>query len=223
MTAWRLTPPDPPDAARVSYVLPSDLRFNALDGLSFPAIDIAPDGSALVIAANGRLLLRPLNAFDAVPIRGTDDQALHPVFSPSGDWIAYISARDRVVKRIPVGGGVAEEVFAVGDPGPGALFPWMSWATGEALIVAQADGVWQVSVAEGSTERLYGWPAETRGLLPRVIRGTQAVVYSSNGRVVVQAPEREPVALLEGVNARFLEPGHLIYELDGTLLGVTFD
>jgi hypothetical protein len=105
MTAWRLKPPDPPDAARVSYVLPSDLRFNALDGLSFPAIDIAPDGSALVIAANGRLLLRPLNAFDAVPIRGTDDQALHPVFSPrtqpSRRWPTPAACRDTHQDRFP--------------------------------------------------------------------------------------------------------------------------
>jgi len=223
VTAWRLKPSESAEVLRVSYVLPSDLEFNELAGpISFSAIDIAPDGSALVIAADGRLLLRSLDAFEAVPIRGTDDEAHHPVFSPSGEWIAYVSARDLAIKRIPVGGGVADEVFAPPRV-PGLGFQGMSWTTDEALIFAQADGVWRVSVADGAAERLYEWPPETRGLLPRVIDGSQAVVYSSNGRVVVQAPGREPAVLLEGVNARVLEPGRLIYELDGALLGITFD
>jgi hypothetical protein len=49
------------------------------------------------------------------------------------------------------------------------------------------------------------------------------VLYSSNGNVVVVAPGREATVLMEGENARFLAPEHLIYELDGLLLGVTFD
>src|SRR3954467_1678114 len=66
------------------------LTFDLADGQSFTGtnrhfINVSPDGQVIVYAANNRLYLRPLTAWDATAIPGTEDLGvLDAVFSPDG-------------------------------------------------------------------------------------------------------------------------------------------
>ena len=49
-----------------------------------------------------RLYLRPIDAFEATPIRGTDG-AMSPFFSPEGEWIGFFA--NGQLKKVNISGG----------------------------------------------------------------------------------------------------------------------
>jgi hypothetical protein len=240
--AWALKPA--PAAAqrigRFSYALPAGQSFTRVGR---HVVAISPDGSAVVYVAQQRLFLRRLDQFDAVPIRGTEEDPLDPVFSPDGQWIAYFApSGERVgtyhLRRVGVGGGAPLTLCAnLGIPFG------VSWADG--LIAfgqrSQTDSSIQtVSEAGGSSKSV---------LLLKAVDGSvdQPFLFSSGGRefvmfsflpglrgangftpeerqIAVQPLEGGPrVTITRGANARLIPGGPLVYVDDGTLLGISFD
>ena len=63
---WTLRPSSRQQNSRLTHVLPEDQSFSST---RHPMLAVAPDGSAVVYAANQRLFLRPIDDFEARPIR----------------------------------------------------------------------------------------------------------------------------------------------------------
>jgi serine/threonine-protein kinase len=73
--------------------------------LTTPALALSPDGAALVFKderQNGRLWIKRRGALDPTSIAGTE-RALAPVFSPDGEWVAFIA--DGRLKKVRAAGG----------------------------------------------------------------------------------------------------------------------
>jgi Tol biopolymer transport system component len=112
---------------------------------------LSPDARTLVYAARSadgtrRLWRRRLSDVSAEPIAGTES-AESPFFSPDGQQVAFFA--DGSLKRVPVGGGVAQTICtAVG------LFLHGSWGTGDLILFSADDegwvGVHKVPAAGGS-------------------------------------------------------------------------
>jgi len=76
--------------------------------LSYPGLALSPDGNTLVIgddALDASLWVQRRGQLDPVVIAETE-RATNPVFSPDGEWVAFISGDGRLRKVRPLVGGV---------------------------------------------------------------------------------------------------------------------
>jgi serine/threonine-protein kinase len=72
-----------------------------------PGMTLSPDGSLFVFKddrQNGRLWVKQRGELDPTPIEGTE-RAQNPVFSPDGEWIAYVA--DGRLKKVRASGGAS--------------------------------------------------------------------------------------------------------------------
>src|SRR5262245_11929687 len=79
---------------------------------------ISPDGKHIVLAArrgdHSQLYLRPIDRMGAAPISGTEG-ALHPFFSPDGQWVAFVAGSK--LKKVALSGGLPVVLFnAIENP-----------------------------------------------------------------------------------------------------------
>ena len=120
---------------RFSVVLPPDERLAKPGIQRTRALAISPSGSHIVYATNDRLYLRAMDRREAAPVAGTEAlQPASPFFSADGQWIGFYSRRDRELKKIAIGGGVAISI-ARAEPIMGA-----TWGADDMILFGQGPG-----------------------------------------------------------------------------------
>ena len=141
--AWYLKPSTPLKVTRFLFTPPDGQPFT---GFARRVIDISPDGTQIVYAANGRLYLRSMSDQDAKVIAGTEiyQTVTNPVFSPDGRSVAFHATSDQTLKRIAVTGGAAVTLCATSMPFG------LSWAQNGIVFSQGSQGIRLVS-AEGGT------------------------------------------------------------------------
>jgi serine/threonine protein kinase len=220
--------PSPPlPVSRFAIALPPD----QLPTLARPSVNISPDGARIVYVASGRLFVRALAETEAQAIAGVDG-ALHPVFSPDGQTLAFWS--DSTIKRVPASGGAPSTVCAMA-PAPSGMF----W-TGDSLFFALARaGIMKVPARGGKPEMLVPLrepEAQIHG--PQLLPDGRTLLFTvleranvaggdpwNAARIVSQSLETgERKTLIEGgSDGRYVPTGHIVYVLSGTLMAVPFD
>ena len=116
---------------------------------------LSPDGSRLVYSAvrdgTRRLYLRELDAFDAQPIKGTEN-GFGPFLSPDGASLAF--AADGRLKKLSLAGGLPQAFGAA----PG--FRGGAWRADGTVFFTPLEftGLWKASVAGGDTR---AWASPT--------------------------------------------------------------
>ena len=121
LAVWGWTRRGPEPAASWQYVTLGDSLEVTING---PSLALAPDGRSLVFkqeAQNGLLWIKRWDRLEPVPIPGTE-RASAPVFSPDGDWVAFLA--DGHLKKVRPGGGAAVTIadsVAGGGYGPAWL------------------------------------------------------------------------------------------------------
>jgi serine/threonine-protein kinase len=199
-----------------------------------PAVALSPDGSLLVYVSKkddtAQLYKRPINAFEAVLIPGTEGGE-GPFFSPDGKWIAFYV--DGKLKKVSLLGGnpqtICEAKFAQGG----------SWGTDDTIYFADTGkyGLMRVSAAGGDPEQLttalkvsgdefsehsHFWPhalPNGKQVFFTIFRNTQDL---SIAILDVETGEYESV-IDRGMSAKYLPSGHLLYAWAGDLIAVPFD
>jgi len=226
---WRLTPTraaDPRPVVRFS--LPSSPTVAPRGtGVGRHILTISPQGTHLVFWADNKLHLRTLDRLDAaVPIKGTEDSR-EPFFSADGRWIGF--QHQGQLKRIPLEGGAPISMGA-------AQNPWgVSWDTDGVIRYGQGpDGIWQVSPIGGAPKQVIAVGKGELAHGPQLLPGGDWILFTlrsashdswDQAQIVAQSPASgERVVLIEhGRDARYVPTGHLVYGLNGALLGVPFD
>jgi len=194
-------------------------------------IAISPDGRHISYRAGPptQLIVRATDHLDARPLEGTAD-ARNPFFSPNGQWIGFFDGA--TLKKVPVTSGPAITICPSGIP-RGA-----SWGDDGTIVFATQDtatGLLRVSAGGGEPTVL------TR---PDAAQGERDHVHPSllpDGRgilfAIVSLDPAEPVqvAVLDlktgkrktlirgGSQPEYVETGHLLYVVTGTLSAVRFD
>jgi len=196
---------------------------------------ITPDGSRLVYVGNNgtQLFVRALDTLEPVAVFTAAAASLHmPFVSPDGHWIGFVDTND--LKKIAMTGGPAVTLARVDGAPRGA-----TWAPNDSIIFATNNlttGIQRVDAAGGPTT-IVTRPDRARGesdhVWPEILPGGQAMLFSimaSTG-----GPDAAQVAVLDlktgthrvlvggGSDARYVASGHLIYQMAGTLWGVSFD
>jgi hypothetical protein len=204
-------------------------RF-ALDADGFGSnhgMALSADGSKLVYAADKegtrQLFLRARDQMSPVPIRDTKD-AVDPFFSPDGNWVGFFNGTE--LKKVSLYGGVSQPlckaIYRLGA----------SWGADGTIVFATSDspGLMSVSAFGGEPKVLtksefgpgtHRWPEFTpdgKHLLYTIFNGT------SNWQIAVLSLETKKTrVLVDGTDAHFAPPGHLIFARESTLWAVPFD
>jgi len=194
---------------------------------------ISPDGRGLVFrgvdsAGNAQLWLRPMDSVEARPIAGTEGarEDGRPMWSPDSRYIAFFVGGK--LKKVPVAGGPAQTICDVnGADG--------SWGTkGEILYdgetiaplmrVAAAGGIAKPEVSLDDLEGVIGlgWPE----FLPD---GEHFIYLAETSeeedKVMLRSLDSGEETLLTTSDSRvqYVEPGYLVYVLNGMLVAHPFD
>src|SRR5262245_41993660 len=223
---WMLRPSSrPPSVVRFSIALPAGQR---LSSSTHTNIAISPDGTRLVYAANSRLYLRSLSAFESVAVPGSEGKG-NPTnlpFSRDGRWIAFWS--DLISKRIAVDVGTPLPI--VPASAARTSFDWGS----EGIVFAQgAQGIHRIAVNGGTPQQLVTVKDEG-AFNPHLLPGGEAVLFTQTkvtgdarwdtAQIVLQALKSgERKTLVDGTVARYLPTGHLLYAVGGTVFAAPFD
>jgi eukaryotic-like serine/threonine-protein kinase len=247
LAVWMLKPSAPATAPHVTRALlavqPFDRRSPAPAGENRvpitrrdrTSIALSPDGRTLVLRALAdraeQLFVRPLDRLDWTPLAGTEG-AESPFFSPDGAWIGYRSGGE--LRKIPIAGGVSSVITRVPGAGTAPRIYGASWGSGDVVVFATAEGVWQVGAA-GGDPRQVSTPAKTeyRHSLPHVLPGGRAVLFTitkasfrwTDAQVVVRTLEtgEQKVLIENAADPRYVSSGHIIFLRSGTLMAAPFD
>jgi serine/threonine-protein kinase len=196
-------------------------------GIGRPTLSISPDGTNLIYVAevDGQTQLHK-KRFDAAlaeRIPGTDG-GFHPVFSPSGEWVAFFTS-DKLRKVLFTG---SEPVTLCEVPNPVGIY----WESEETLLVSVNEGeeIHRIDAASGATLLVNNVQGiENISVLP----GNEAILahMETNGinpdswsvGVYDLADESFRSVIDGGFSPRYVPTGHLVYVKGGNLMGVAFD
>jgi len=211
------------------YITLGDSIVVALEG---PNMSLSPDGASLVVRSslqNGLLWLKRKGALDPRPIPGTE-RPLSPVFSPDGEWVAFIS--DGRLKKVRVTGGPTVTLADTAGGGFGSV----AWLDDGTLIygVPRQNELRRVDAAGGTStvalrdSTLVGGGMGQPVALPRA-RGV-LFQYCGPGCAttdihVLDLRTGTQKLLLSGVvQAWYLSNGDLLFaRRDGVVLAAPFD
>jgi serine/threonine protein kinase/Tol biopolymer transport system component len=231
LPTWMSRSPEtpPPVVTRFPAILPQG------QSLSGPGSSVAlsADGSLLVYVVRKegqtQLFMRQLDELDAEAIPGTEG-GTGPFFSPDGHWIGFFA--DGKLKKVSLLGGAPQTLCDSRAP-EGA-----SWTSDDSIVFSPGgveSGLWRVSASGGQPEQLtrayrvidgryvgnYGWP--------QVLPGTDAILFSTDpevgGRIMVYDSRtgKHLTVIEQGIGARYIATGHIVYAREGDLWVVPFD
>ena len=227
--AWYLKPAPALRITRFQLTLPDGQPFT---GLARRVIDISPDGAQIVYAANGRLYIRSMSELDATVIPGTEiyQAVTNPIFSPDGRSVAFHATSDQTLKTIAVTGGAAITLCAAAMP------LGMSWGPDGIVFSQGSQGISRVSANRGTPpEVLVSVKDGEVSASPQMLPGGQYVLFAvargtapdrwDTADIVAQsvATGERKIIIQGGGDPRYVETGHLVYAVSGSVYGVPFD
>jgi len=194
---------------------------------------ISPDGRYLAfrgVDSNGdaQLWLRPMDSLEARPLAGTEGARgdARPIWSPDSRYIAFFVG-DKL-KKVPVAGGPAQTICdadgADGSWSVGGEIVYDGVATAPLMRVSAAGGIAkpEVSLEDLEDVSALGWPE----FLPD---GKQFIFLADqteeNTRVMIRSlgSDDERVLMTSDSRVQYVEPGYLVYVLNGMLVAQAFD
>jgi len=233
LTMWYMRPQSSETVTRFPITLGQGQIFTLV---ARRELAISPDGTQIAYVANQRLYLRSMSALEDKPVPGGESPGgaplTDPVFSPDGQWIAFHSSSDRLLKKVAVTGGAAIPICSL-DRAPFGV----SWST-DGIFFAQANkGILRVSPNGGKPELIVSIEPDETVHGPQMLPGGEAVLFTlvkgtpqsadqwDKAQIVVQPLKtgKRTVVLEGGTDGHYLPTGHLVYAYGTTLLVVPFD
>lgn len=192
---------------------------------AFVVICAADDGSPGAVT---NLFLRRLDEPEARKIPGTEG-GLAPFLSPDQRWVGFWA--DGRLRRVPIEGGVAQEICPV------ATFMGACWLDGGAIVFAgpEDSGLFRVEASGGIPEVLTRpdpGRAEYSHRLPSVLPDGRSILFTVTRSVHDPAPGTAILDLVsrtwrdilpDSADTRYIPTGHVIFARRGTLMAAPFD
>jgi len=199
-----------------------------------PAMALSPDGSLFVFKddrQNGRLWIKKRGELNPTPLSGTE-RAQNPVFSPDGEWVAYVA--DGHLKKVRASGGTSvtlADSVAGGFGGAAWLddgtLVYVSPSLQEMRRVSASGGPSTVALSSGQASLAGGGAG-----MPVALPGARGVLFqncaSSCVTMSIHALDlrtgKEKLLLDDVAQASYLPSGRLLYvRRDGVALMAPFD
>jgi len=232
-TAWVMRSGEPAAEAitRFAVTLPANQTFTAT---MFRIMALSPDGRRLAYVANNQLYVQGFDDWEASPVPGSENSDPRGiVFSPDGEWLAYLSLLRGQIMRLPITGGSPVPITVI--PAGGMAYG-LEWSSDDVLLFVNGKGIWRAR-ADGSDAELLvetepGESADAPQLLPgdRLLfalapRGASSSNRWDEASIVVQSLRsgERTIVWKGGGSPRYLPTGHLLYTSDGRVLAVPLE
>jgi serine/threonine-protein kinase len=230
-TAWMLQPTvRPPVVARFAFATEGPFTSVVQQTLA-----VSPDGTRVAYSATGHLRVRSIGELESRALTDENIIALNPLFAPDGESIVFAtqSATGPTLERIPVVGGPATTMAAF----PGIVnVSGMTWGRDGILIgSAVGGGIFRVPSAGGTAELIVSIAADETAHRPQMLPDGHTVLFTlaksagedrwDKAEIVAQSlPGASRRVLIKGAtDGRYVETGHLLYTVGGTVYAVPFD
>jgi eukaryotic-like serine/threonine-protein kinase len=221
MAAGRARPTEPPGALVATSVVVATPQWGQ-PGVHFA---VAPSGKTLVFAgaygSNTVLYRRHLDRVDPEPIVGTEGGS-DVFFSPDGRRLAFEKGSELWTASLD---GGTPQMLLPNQPLRGG-----TWGEGDRIVVGRVgSGLWMVSATGGEPRQLSVPKQGERHELPQMLPGGRAVLFTilasdKPSRAAVHLLESGETRLLfEGMGARFVRAGYVVFGLQDRLWAVAFD
>ncbi|HEY7409948.1 MAG TPA: protein kinase [Vicinamibacteria bacterium] len=227
--AWRLARPRPAPP-RPALRLSLSLDPPALVAGSQRSLALSPDGSRLAYVTGSRedhrLAVRVLSQPQSVVMPWTEG-AVHPFFSPDGQWIAFFAGR--ALKKVPAAGGTAITLCPAPDVGG-------SWGPDGTIVFSGGPGRGLQRVSEdggaptdfvpldaAAGERAHSYPFFLPGGGAVLFTVTTLRHLGGNHTVVHDLATGTRRTLVSGYDARYLPSGHLVFTRGRNVMAARFD
>jgi Tol biopolymer transport system component len=194
---------------------------------------ISPDGRILAFrgvdsSGNAQLWLRPMDSVEARPLAGTEgahDDA-RPIWSPDSRYIAFFVG-DKL-KKVPVAGGPAQTICdadgADGSWSTNGEILYDGAATAPLMRVPAAGGIAKPEVSLEDLEDVssLGWPEFLPDGEHFIFLADQ---LEDDTRVMIRSlgSDEGGVLMTSESRVQYVEPGYLVYVLNGMLVAHPFD
>jgi len=208
---------------------PASLTINGMDR----DLVISPDGSRVVYVGNNgtQLFVRALDALESVAI--ATGQIREPFVSPDSQSVGFVDGLN-TLKKVAISGGPSIQLTTLDGAPQGA-----TWLPDDTIIFATnnpSTGLQRVS-ANGGTPAVVTRPDHHRDeadhLWPGVLPGGRVVLFTitaqtgglDNASIAALDLRTQTSTILVrgGLDAHYVESGHLVYVAAGTLRAVPFD
>jgi Tol biopolymer transport system component len=228
-------PAPPPIVTRFPVMLGEGQNFT---NMADTMVAMSADGSRLAYIANRRLHLRTMGDLEAQPIRGTESNPRHPLFSPDGLSVAYYSVDEAALKRIAITGGAPVTICSLRDFTPNP--PFGAHWSGEAIFFGVSGGtnhgIARVGAGGGKPEMIVKVNAGEFADGPQLLDDGEHLLFTlarsattadrwDKAQIVVQSLRTgERKTLVDGgSDGHAIGTGHLVYALGGVVFAVRFD
>ena len=197
-----------------------------------PSLALSPDGKTLVFkdnVVNGLLWVKRENALDPVAIPGTN-RANNPVFSPDGQWVAFVA--DQHLRKVRVSTGA---VMTLVDSAAGG-FGGAAWLDDGSLIytsleltqlrrVPAGGGAGTMVLANTGLQGVgFAYPTPLPGARGVLFEACTSGCVTMSLRVLDLRSGKEKLVVREAGQGWYLPSGHLLYaRRDGVTMVAPFD
>jgi Tol biopolymer transport system component len=222
--AWTRWPtPAPQPVTRFEYPLPARQTLRII-GLGNRVVALSPDARSFAYVTNEGLYLRSMDTLEPRLLRGAEEEAVGPFFSPDGRQVGYYT--DGELKRIATLGGAPVVVASGISSELGA-----SWSKDGSILFGQTDGIFRVPASGGTPERVIPIEPGTSIYGPQLLPDGDSVLFSVTtttwdaAQIVVErlSTHRRTVLVEAGSAARYLPTGQLVYAIGEGLFALAFD
>jgi serine/threonine-protein kinase len=228
--------PAPPAALQASrfVVTPPAAQALVVGGFNRD-LAISPDGSHLVYTAGAQaqLMVRAIDRLDAQALPSIIS-VYAPFLSPDGRWIGFFTAgAASELRKVSITGGSPVPLCRINGRALGA-----SWGADGTIVFATNDpstGLFGVS-ERGGEPKVLTTPDRAKGeddhLFPSVLPGGRGVLFTitaaggnADAQIAVLDPQtgRQTTLISGASHAEYVQTGHVIYAVTGTLRAVRFD
>jgi eukaryotic-like serine/threonine-protein kinase len=222
MSADRANTTEPRSLAAITALVDIPGVLRASPGVHFA---VAPSGRSVVFPSDygGSPVLyrRDLDRIDPQPIVGTDD-GTDVFFSHDGRRLGFEKRSE--LWTVSLDGGTPQRVL------PNLPLRGGTWGEGDNIVVGRVgSGLWMASPTGGEPRQLTAPKQGDRHELPQMLPGGRAVLFTV---LPIDKPPQAAVyvfgsgetrALFEGVGARFVGSGHIVFGRQEKLWAVGFD
>ena len=228
VTVWTLRTPGPPQVVHFSHELPDGQQFNQWFDLA-----VSPDNRHFVYSTTEGFYLRPMDRLDGRLLKGTDEDSIHPSFSPDGQWISFWSSSEGKIKKVAISGGVPITLCETST-----YVMSVNWMPDDTIVFTDVlgGGIKRISADGGTPEILVEMDiaeAEENGIpsISQMLPDGKTVLFNKHigedTQIVVHSLESgKQTVLLEEKDVRwgfYLHDGYFIYELERALYAVPFN
>jgi serine/threonine-protein kinase len=190
------------------------------------SVAISPDGARVAyVARRGgvqQLYVRAMNDSDVRVLPGTEGAGT-PVFSPDGQWIAFLAGGK--LKKVSIAGSVVVPLADANENGG------IAWADTHTILftAVQPGGLRAISDAGGTPKLLIDG---TGARHPQLVPGSDIVLFTSRGGSTPDQQsietfnlrtQQRKVIIQGGYAPYYLPTGHLVFQRSGTVMAAAFD